>query len=175
MAVGGDTLRVVNRIVSVNGRPAPVPRNIKFNSTQVKPAGYADSRIFPKGAPFNEDNYGPVVIPRRGDVIGLTIDNYDQWEMFIRREGHSPDLRNGKIYVDGLVRSSYTVEQDYVFGMGDNRDNSLDSRFWGFIPVNAVVGSPLIVYWSWDPDLAIQDLVNKISSVRWGRMGTIVH
>jgi len=175
MAVAGDTLKVVKRIVYVNGKPAPVPRNIKFNSVLMKPEGYADLRIFPKGAPFNEDYYGPVVIPRKGDVINLTVDNFDQWETFMRREGHTPEIRNGKIYVDDVVRSSYTVAQDYVFGMGDQRDNSLDSRFWGFIPVNSVVGSPLIVYWSWDSDLALFDIVNKVSSVRWGRIGTIVH
>lgn len=175
MAVAGDTLKVVRRIVYVNGKPAPVPRNIKFNSLLEKPEGYADSRIFPRGAPFNEDNYGPLVIPKRGDVINLTVDNFDQWEIFMRREGHSAELRNGKIYVDDVVRTSYTVSQDYVFGMGDNRDNSLDSRFWGFIPVSSIVGSPLIVYWSWDSDLPIVDIVNKISSVRWGRIGTIVH
>ena len=175
MAVSGDTLKVVNRVVYVNGKPAPVPRNIKFNSALIKPERYADSRVFPKGAPFNEDNYGPIVIPRKGDVIQLNVDNYEQWDTFIRREGHATELRNGKIYVDNVVRNSYTVGQDYVFGMGDNRDNSLDSRFWGFIPVSSVVGSPLVVYWSWDSDLPLQDVVNKITSVRWGRIGAIVH
>ena len=83
-------------------------------------------------------------------------------------------MRNGVISVDGAEVKSYTVGKDYVFGMGDNRDNSLDGRFWGFIPEESVVGTPLIVYWSWDPDLPIFDLKDKLASVRLTRVGTLV-
>jgi len=175
VAVAGDTIQVINRIVYVNGKPAPVPRNVKFNSTFVHPAGYGDSRIFPKGTPFNEDNYGPIVIPKKGDVVNLTMDNYQRWDTFIRREGHSFELHDQNFYIDGKVQSSYTVGRNYLFGMGDNRDNSLDSRFWGFIPEESVVGTPLIVYWSWDPDLPIFSLASKLSSIRMNRFGTLVH
>ena len=174
VAVSGDTLQVINRVVYVNGKPAPVPRNVKFNSTLVRPERYTDPRIFPKGAPFNEDNYGPIVIPKKGDVLGLSADNYDRWDTFIRREGHTAEMRNGKVFVDGAQANSYTVNRDYVFGMGDNRDNSLDSRFWGFIPASSVVGTPLIVYWSWDPDIPLYSLGDKLSSVRMARFGTLV-
>ena len=174
IAVSGDTLRIVNRIVYVNGRPAPIPRNMKFNSSIIKPAGWPDPRIFPKGAPYNEDNYGPIVIPKKGNVIKLTAENFEQWSIFVRREGHSAEFLNGKVYIDGAEMPGYTVEGNYCFGMGDNRDNSLDSRFWGFIPLDDVVGTPLIVYWSWDPDVSLIDLGNKISTVRWFRFGTLV-
>ena len=175
MAVAGDTLQVINRVVHVNGKPAPVPLNMKFNSPVVKPAGYADPRIFPEGAPFNEDNYGPIVIPKKGDVITLGPNTDPAWKIFIRHEGHTAEYRNGKILIDGKEASSYTVERDYVFGMGDNRDNSLDSRFWGFIPKESVVGTPLIVYWSWDPDVSLVNLGEKFTSIRMGRFGTLVH
>jgi signal peptidase I len=66
------------------------------------------------------------------------------------------------------------VEHNYVFGMGDNRDNSLDGRFWGFIPEENIVGSPMIVYWSWDPDTPFTSIVSKLASVRLGRVGTII-
>ncbi len=174
MALSGDTLQVINRVVYVNGKPAPVPENVKFNYSNIKPAGYAEPKIFPKGAPFNEDNYGPIVIPKKGDIINLTPDNYFQWNTFIKREGHSIEMRDGRISIDQQYKTSYTVERDYAFGMGDNRDNSLDSRFWGFIPINSIVGTPLIVYWSWDPDLSILDIGNKLSTVRWNRFGTLV-
>ncbi len=174
IALAGDTLQIVNRVIYVNGKPFPIPRNIKFNSVLVKPRGYVDPRIFPKGAPFNEDNYGPLVIPKKGDVVQLTPATYERWDTFIRREGHSIDERGNTIYVDGKEVQSYTVERDYLFGMGDNRDNSLDSRFWGFIPAESVVGTPLIVYWSWDPDRPVFDLVNKLTSVRWDRFGALV-
>ncbi len=174
IALPGDTLKIVNRVVYVNGKPFPIPRNIKFNSVLVKPRGFADPRIFPKGAPFNEDNYGPIVIPKKGDVVQLTPETYERWDTFIRREGHSTEERGNKIFVDAKEVTTYTVERDYLFGMGDNRDNSLDSRFWGFIPAESVVGTPLIVYWSWDPDRPVFDLVNKLTSVRWDRFGALV-
>ena len=174
MATAGDTLQVINRVVYINGTPAPIPRNVKFNSSVVKPPGLADEHIFPKGAPFNEDNYGPLVIPKKGDEIGLTPDTFERWRIFIRREGHVPGMADGKITIDGVERAGYTVERNYVFGMGDNRDNSLDSRFWGFIPADAVVGTPLIVYWSWDPETSILQIADKLTSVRWNRFGTIV-
>jgi signal peptidase I len=175
MATAGDTLYIKNRVVYVNGIPAPVPRNVKFNSTAVKPPGYVDEHIFPKGAPFNEDNYGPIRIPKKGDVIELTPDNFEKWRIFIRREGHNARMAVGeKILIDGQERNSYTVERDYLFGMGDNRDNSLDSRFWGYVPVESVVGTPIIVYWSWDPEASIFQLSDKLTSVRWSRFGTIV-
>ena len=174
IALAGDTLRIVNRKVYVNGAPVPFPRNVKFNSNEIKPADWADDRIFPDGAPFNEDFYGPIVVPTKGDVVPLNPETFRRWKVFIRREGHSASMRAGKISVDGKECTTYTIEQNYVFGMGDNRDNSLDSRFWGFIPVDAVVGTPLIVYWSWDPDIQLFDLSNKLPSIRWNRFGTLV-
>ncbi|HUN66902.1 MAG TPA: signal peptidase I [Bacteroidota bacterium] len=174
VALSGDTLQINHRVVTVNGKPIPVPRNVKFNSPLEKPPGYADARIFPKGAPWNEDNYGPIVIPSKGEKLELNADNYDRWDTFIRREGHAVDMRDGKIYIDNREQSTYTVEREYAFGMGDNRDNSLDSRFWGFVPVESIVGTPLIVYWSWDPDAPIFRFAEKLASVRWNRFGTLV-
>jgi signal peptidase I len=174
MATAGDTLEVVNRVVYVNGKPAPVPLNIKFDSPVIKPKGLVDDRIFPVGAPYNEDNYGPIVIPKKGQVIALSPFNYFRWNTFIKREGHTIEMRSGKIFIDRVETSSYTVGRDYVFGMGDHRDNSLDSRFWGFIPVESVVGTPLIVYWSWDPDISLFRIGDKLSTVRWNRFGTLV-
>lgn len=175
MALSGDTVQIVNRVVYVNGEPALRPRNMKFNNYSVAPAGIADPRIFPKGAPFNEDNWGPVVVPRKGDVIQLTADNLEMWDTFIKREGHSAVFdRQGRILIDGNPATQYVVGRDYVFGMGDNRDNSLDGRFWGFIPQESVVGTPMIVYWSWDPDIPLYNIPGKLASIRFGRIGTLI-
>ncbi len=174
IAIAGDTLQIINRVVYVNGQVSEPPRNINFNSGLIKPLNYADPRIFPKGAPYNEDNYGPIRIPKKGDLIKLTPDNYEQWEIFIKREGHNIQMINGKIFIDNIEKYEYTVEKDYVFGMGDNRDNSLDSRFWGFIPENDVVGTPLILYWSWNPEIPLWDIGKKLASIRFNRIGKIV-
>jgi signal peptidase I len=175
MALNGDTVQVINRVVHVNGKPAPIPRNMKFNNYNIMPPGLADPRIFPKGMPYNEDNWGPVVVPSKGQVVQLSLNNLDQWRTFIGREGHAVRLdEQGRIVIDGAPTTSYVVEHNYLFGMGDNRDNSLDGRFWGFIPEENIVGTPMVVYWSWDPDEPFLNFVEKLGSIRFGRIGTLI-
>ncbi|MGH2569165.1 MAG: signal peptidase I [Bacteroidota bacterium] len=170
----GDTVRIVQRVLQVNGEQFPLPRNLKFNRHTILPTGEATDGIFPPGAPWNEDNYGPLVVPKKGMTILLSRDNFAQWDVFIKREGHTARLVDGRVEIDGNVVSEYIVEGDYLFGMGDNRDNSLDGRYWGFIPKENLVGTPLIVYWSWSPDIPIYSLIDKLASVRLNRIGTII-
>jgi signal peptidase I len=175
IALAGDTVRIVNRVVHVNGTPASLPRNLRFDNYRMQPPGFVDPRIFPVGAPFNEDNWGPVVVPKKGDVIHLGTANYERWKVFIAREGHSIRLdERGRTLIDGAPATEYRVERNYLFGMGDHRDNSLDGRFWGFIPEDNIVGTPMIVYWSWDPEISIANIFSKLASVRLGRVGTII-
>ncbi|MCI0705985.1 MAG: signal peptidase I [Ignavibacteriae bacterium] len=170
----GDTVQVVNRVVYVNGEQFPLPRNLKFNRGEVLPPGVAVEGIFPKSSMWNEDNYGPLVVPKKGMRISLTPQNLSAWEVFIKREGHQPRLVDGKVLIDGQEVTEYVVERDYLFGMGDNRDNSLDSRYWGFIPRENLVGTPMIVYWSWDPNIPLYSLIDKLGSVRLSRIGTLI-
>jgi len=133
------------------------------------------SSTFPAGRGYTRDDYGPIRIPKQGDVIQLTAENFNEWAVFIGREGHevNADLRT----IDGKPATSYTVKRDYVFGMGDNRDNSLDSRFWGFIPEEDVVGTPMVVYWSLPvetPDGRKLTLTQRLKNIRWSRIGTII-
>jgi signal peptidase I len=175
VALSGDTIEIVNRVLYVNRQPADLPRNLKFNTHEIKPAGLGDQRIFARGTEFNEDNWGPMRVPSQGDVIPLSMSDLEQWETFIKREGHVLRLSgNGQILIDGKPATTYTVEHNYLFGLGDNRDNSLDCRFWGFIPQENVVGTPMIVYWSWDPDIPLFDLFAKLGSIRFGRVGKII-
>lgn len=175
IALSGDTVQVINRRVFVNGKPSPIPRNMKINNPTPKSPGQKDPNIFPKGAPWNEDNWGPMEVPRQGDRIELTLGNIDRWTTFIEREGHAVRQDDqGHILIDGTPVTSYVVRRNYIFGMGDNRDNSSDCRFWGFIPEENLVGTPMIVYWSWDPNSPIYDLVAKIRSIRFDRVGQLI-
>jgi signal peptidase I len=180
VAVSGDTLRIKGGRVFVNGKEFPLPEHGQFyNLSPEQRAAKAESdryATFPPGRGWSADDYGPLVIPSEGDVIQLSEANIREWATFIRREGHEVDIQ--RLTIDGKPTSQYVVERDYVFGMGDNRDNSLDSRFWGFIPKQDVVGTPMMVYWSWeadDPHLGRHlTFFERLGSIRWSRLGTLI-
>lgn len=167
VATAGDTLEVRDKDVYINGVKQPRPANAIFTKS-VEPGDYLNT--FPDGARYTRDNWGPMRIPKKGDVLPLNDSSFYTWQTFIRREGHEVDRSGEIVLVDGKPATQYVVERDYCFGMGDNRDNSLDSRYWGFVPVENVVGTPLFVYWSWDPLIPFSDLGAKLGSIRWGRM-----
>lgn len=174
VGLSGDTIQVVNRVLYANGVPAPLPRNLRFNYPNPMPPNQIDERIFPAGVQWNEDFYGPLVIPKKGMTIPLSVDNVRMWEVFIKREGHDVWLKNDRVMLDGNAVTEYVAERDYLFGMGDHRDNSLDGRYWGFIPKENLVGSPILVYWSWDSDIPIYNIFAKLGSIRWNRIGTLI-
>jgi signal peptidase I len=170
----GDTVRIDQRVVYVNGRPSPMPARSQFLRDRPFPAGLREASIFPDDAAYNEDNWGPVVIPRHGARIPLNLSNLKQWEVFISREGRRPGRGPSSVLIDGKPATEYTVARDYVFAMGDNRDNSLDSRFWGFVPVEDIIGTPMVVYWSWDPQIPFYQVPDKLLSIDLSRIGTII-
>jgi signal peptidase I len=170
----GDTVEIKQKVVSVNGKELALPAHAKFLRDSPEPAEFRNPNIFPAGAKFNADNYGPIVVPQKGMTLILNAQMFPGWRVFIRREGHTAEMLGDKIFIDGKETNSYVVGKDYIFAMGDNRDNSLDSRFWGFVPEEDVIGTPIVVYWSWDPQIPFYQLFSKISSINLGRVGTIV-
>ncbi|MEK6566055.1 MAG: signal peptidase I [Bacteroidota bacterium] len=129
----------------------------------------------PPNALLASDHYKARRVPSKGQSIDLDPSSVEEWKPIVLREGHevSTDER-GAIFVDGRPVKTYRIEQDYYFVMGDNRENSLDSRFWGFVPEKNIVGEAFLVYWSWDPKLPIKGFVEKFKSIRWERIGKIV-
>lgn len=110
-------------------------------------------------------DYGPIWIPKKGATLNLTLDNLPVYERPIRiYENNTLEVRDGKIFINGKETTSYTFRMDYYWMMGDNRDNSADSRFWGFVPEDHVVGKPLFVWLSLDPDYSLFN-----GGIRWNR------
>ena len=112
------------------------------------------------------DNYGPVWIPKKGETIDLTLDNLPIYERPIHAyEGNRIEVKDGKIYINGQETTRYTFKMDYYWMMGDNRHNSADSRFWGFVPEDHIVGKPIFIWLSLDQDRGWLD-----GKVRWNRL-----
>jgi signal peptidase I len=131
----------------------------------------SDLEIYPLNGNkhWTRDNYGPVWIPKKGESIALTLDNIAIYERPIKvYEGNDLQIRDGRIYINGKEAKRYTFKMDYYWMQGDNRHNSADSRYWGFVPEDHIVGKPIFIWWSSDPDR------RGFSSVRWSRLGSIV-
>lgn len=113
------------------------------------------------------DNYGPIWIPAKGESIRLTPNNLPIYERVITAyEGHSLQLdANGNILIDGKPCQDYTFQQDYYWMMGDNRHNSADSRYWGFVPETHIVGKPIMIWLSTDKDYGLLN-----GGIRWSRL-----
>ncbi len=119
---------------------------------------------------WTRDNYGPVWIPAKGESIKLTMKNIAVYERPIRvYEGNDLQVKNGKIYINGKEADSYTFKMDYYWMQGDNRHNSADSRYWGFVPEDHIVGKPLMIWLSIDKDRGWFD-----GHIRWNRMFRLV-
>ena len=134
----------------------------------VYPADYPDSELtifpFTSGNRWTRDNFGPLWIPKKGTTVALDAESLPLYERIITAyEGNTLEVRDGKIYVNGEDTRSYTFAQDYYFMMGDNRHNSLDSRYWGFVPEDHIVGKPALVWLSIDGNKKFPN------NIRWRR------
>ena len=136
-------------------------------------ANERNPRVFPHNSNYswNYDNFGPVYIPKAGDKINLTIENIPIYKRLISEyEGHLVVTRGNQIFIDDVPTTSYTVKENYYWMMGDNRNNSIDARGWGFVPFDHVIGKPVFIWMSID---GINSGL-KNWSIRWDRVFTTV-
>jgi len=123
--------------------------------------------VFPNDPsyPWNEDHFGPLAIPREGKTVEIDTGNISKYERIIEAyEKNDLKIENGEIFINGEKTGSYTFEMDYFFMIGDNRHNSLDSRYWGFVPQDHIVGSPMFIWLSLDPH------GSGLGRIRWNRI-----
>ncbi len=173
----GDTIQIIDKVVFVNHKQMKIPVHIKYLNAFPEPRGYVNPRIFPKGIPWNEDNYGPLIVPKKGYTIHLDKNNVEQWAIIIDREfgKRVVAVRNGVVTIEGKPVTSYTFKENYYFMMGDNRDNSLDGRFWGFVPQNNIEGEAFITLFSWNRNIPFSDLFRLLGSIRPDRILLLLH
>lgn len=157
--------------------PADTPKNLR-RLWEIYPPLQSSNEIFPNPKnqkevvfPWTRDNYGPIYIPAAGDSVSLTPNNIHLYRRIITvYEGHELQQEGHRFLIDGKEVSHYRFEQDYYWMMGDNRHNSLDSRYWGFVPEDHIVGKPVFVWMSFDK--YAKEWKDKI---RFSRVFTVVH
>ena len=118
---------------------------------------------------WNKDNFGPIYIPEKGKTVDLNLESLPFYkQIIVEYEKNSLNIEGDQILINGEPVSSYTFQQNYYWMMGDNRHNSEDSRYWGFVPFDHVVGKPVFIWFSWNTD------GKGLSKVRWERLFTTV-
>jgi signal peptidase I len=163
IAVPGQTLEIRDKKVYIDGEWMTDPPKVK----------YITNYSIPQSAGLR-DNFGPTRVPAKGDTLRFNALNEYEIEllrMYLGYEGEVFQKRNGGYILNDRNADYYVMDQDCFFMMGDNRDNSRDSRFWGWLPRRDIRGEALILYWSWNSDPPLYDIFHK---VRWGRIGWLI-
>ncbi|MDC0909070.1 signal peptidase I [Flavobacteriales bacterium] len=145
--------------------------NISSIKRKVEKKGVFANYIFPHNENYawNIDNFGPIKIPEAGAKVDLTITNLLIYKDIIERyENNKLEIIDNQIYINDKLSENYIFKMNYYWMMGDNRHNSADSRFWGFVPENHIVGKALFIWMSWDKN------AKGLKKVRWNRLFTSV-
>ena len=144
-------------------KPHITPKNEMGDGGEVFPSDKHYSK-------WNQDNYGPIIIPKKGWTVKLDSLSLPFYKRAITvYEGNKLEMKGNDVYINGTKADTYTFKRNYYWMMGDNRHNSLDSRFWGFVPEDHIVGKALFVWMSWDTN---GSFLNKI---RWSRLFMGIH
>jgi signal peptidase I len=172
----GDLLQIIDKKIYISGREISAPHLALFDTSDLRMGGRKGRGIFPSDKDWNKDNYGPLLIPYKGLTININSKSVKEWGIIIDREiGRKAVSVEGTVITinDKPVRD-YTFKKDYYFVMGDNRDNSLDSRYWGFVSDDKIIGRAFLIYWSTNFDKDISGPGDFFDSIRFKRLFKII-
>jgi signal peptidase I len=172
VACPNDTFQIINKELFVNGEKLDLPTTIKFSKENQRGAWVKEEGIYPPGSKWNRDNYGPIVIPAKGDTIRIKPRNFDWWKSVIVMDyGERSLISEGSVItLNGKPIQEYVLTQDHYFVVGDNLDVSMDSRYFGFITENMIVGEALFIYWSVNKDKLAPGPLGFLSAIRSDRL-----
>ncbi len=172
VACPGDTLQFINKKVFVNNKELSLPSTLKFSNENVRRRGIVEDNIFPEGAKWNRDNYGPIIIPKKGDTIGVNSRNLEKVKQIIVMDYGERVLRDEGtvITLNAKPIQEYVIQNDHFFVIGDNLDVSMDSRYLGFISDEMIIGRALFIYWSMDNEKSAPGPLGFLSAIRTRRI-----
>lgn len=176
IGIPGDTVKIVNKTVYINGESIAESPNVNFHSSRIRIPDQGNDRIYPRGKNWNEDFYGPLLTPRKGMKVKLTFENIGEWKELIEKEAgeNSISVEQDGIRIGGVKKEYYTFNENYYFVLGDNRDNSMDSRFWGLVPESLIIGRAEFVYLSVESGHGNETSDGFFPAIRFNRIATSI-
>jgi signal peptidase I len=166
----GDTIEIKDQILYINHEKYRAPSYLKLNLEEL-PIEKIKQELFPYNNKWNLENYGPIVVPKKGMKVELTPKNILQWQNAINSEFNKKILsvEGTVINLSGNAVRDYIFEKNYYFVLGDNRKNSVDSRYFGYVSEDWLIGKAMIIYWSQIP-VQYRSISDFYSSIRFSRL-----
>ena len=167
-----DTLKITDGKIYVNGDLLSLPSTFKTPKMLTDKDLVQDEVIYPPGAKWNRISYGPIIIPGKGDTVTIAPENFEKWQsVIVMDHGERSLLVEGTLVtLDGRAISEYVLKQDHYFVIGDNFEVSMDSRNFGFITDNMIVGKAMFIYWSYDTEKVAPGPLGFLSAIRANRI-----
>jgi signal peptidase I len=168
----GDTIEIRKKILYINNKAVGFPSMVKVDTTASLKWGVAEKKIYPGNNGWNSDYYGPIIVPASGMTIEINPRNIHFWQTLLDREygKRVVSVEGTVVNIDGVPSRRYTFKKNYFFVLGDNRDDSMDSRYWGFVSDDRVIGKAMFIYWSWNNSSDSAGLSELFSSIRYDRI-----
>jgi signal peptidase I len=167
-----DTLRITDSKIFVNGKLIPLPATFETPTFLTNKDSVQQEIIYPPGAKWNRISYGPIIIPAKGDTIKIAPETFERWQSVIGMDhGERSLLVEGTLVtLDGRAISEYVLKQDHYFVIGDNFEKSMDSRNFGFITDNMIIGKAMFIYWSYNSEKVAPGPLGFLSAIRADRI-----